>query len=38
MANTIYTPFELKNIEDYLALQEKNYDVYYYPSEPQLII
>lgn len=38
MANTIYTPFELKNIEDYLALQEKNHDRYYSPSEPQLII
>jgi hypothetical protein len=35
-ANTIYTPFELKDVEGYLALQEKNHDKYYSPSEPQL--
>jgi hypothetical protein len=35
-ANTIYTPFELKDVENYLTQQEKDHDKYYSPSEPQL--
>lgn len=36
MANTIYTPFELRDIHNYLALQEKDRETFYSPSEPQL--
>lgn len=36
-SKTIYTPYELKNVEDYLALQNENRSYFYEPSEPELI-
>ncbi|MFT4850833.1 MAG: hypothetical protein ACI83B_003394 [Sediminicola sp.] len=35
--NTMYTPYELKDVESYLKHQEKNKDYHYNPSEPQLV-
>ncbi|WP_265533596.1 DUF4238 domain-containing protein [Pseudomonas saponiphila] len=36
LSNTIYTPFELKNVHDYLGLQRADYSKYHYPDEPRL--
>lgn len=36
--NTMYTPYELKDVEDYLIHQEKNKDYHYKPSKPELVI
>ncbi|RFS20876.1 DUF4238 domain-containing protein [Aeromonas dhakensis] len=36
--NTMYTPYELKDIERYLKLQNDNYDSHYTPEHPELVI
>jgi len=36
-SNTIYTPHCLKDVEDYLALQDDNEEFYYSPKEPTLL-
>jgi len=35
-SNTIYTPHCLKDVEDYLALQDDDEEFYYSPSKPTL--
>jgi hypothetical protein len=34
-SNTIYTPHCLKDVEDYLALQDRNEEFYYSPEKPE---
>ncbi|GAA0856283.1 DUF4238 domain-containing protein [Aliiglaciecola litoralis] len=34
---TIYTPYELKDVERYLQRQNDNYDHHYSPDEPELV-
>lgn len=35
---TIYTPYELKDIERYLDVQSENEDYYYSPLKPELVV
>jgi hypothetical protein len=37
-SNTIYTPHCLKDVEDYLALQDSNESFYYNPEKPELVV
>lgn len=36
--NTMYTPYELKDIERYLKLQNENYEHHYTPENPELVM
>lgn len=36
--NTMYTPYELKDIERYLKLQSDNYERHYTPENPELVM
>ena len=36
LSNTIYSPFELKDVNNYLALQRGDYDKYHSPDDPRL--
>lgn len=36
--NTMYTPYELKDVEDYLKHQENNKEYHYQPSQPELVL
>ncbi len=37
-SNTIYTPYELKDIEAYLDLQYENEELFYTPENPELVV
>jgi hypothetical protein len=37
-SNTIYTPYELKNVEAYISLQKEDKLFFYDPSEPEFVV
>ena len=37
-SKTIYTPYELKDIEAYLKLQNENMELFYSPDEPEFVV